>query len=84
MKSFFRWLFNEPTVTRFNPEEVTAYHGSYTNSNRHGIIEQNVTAHLASGREVKLTNKELQNLLEDDLYFCGDHPLIAKMIKRRG
>jgi hypothetical protein len=60
---------------------VTAYHGSYIRANR--VIDCNVTAHLANGQQVDLTEDELENLIQDDLYFIGEHPLIEAMRKKR-
>ena len=80
--NILRWLFNSPPVTRFDPNLVAAYHGSYIRANR--VIHSDVTAHLANGQQVDLTEDELENLIQDDLYFCGEHPLIEAMRKRRG
>ena len=77
--SFFRWLFKSPPVTRFDPSLVTAYHGSYIRGNR--VIHSDVTAYLANGQQINLTENELENLIQDDLYFIGDHPLIEALKK---
>ena len=79
--SILRWLLNSPPVTRFDPSMVSAYHGSYIRANR--VIDCNVTAHLANGQQVDLTEDELENLIQDDLYFIGEHPLIEAMRKKR-
>jgi hypothetical protein len=79
--SFLRWLLNSPPTNRFDPSLVVAYHGSYIRGNR--VIHSDVTAHLANGRQVDLTEDELENLIQDDLYFIGEHPVLEAMRKRR-
>ena len=81
IRQFFRSVFKDPPSKRFDPSKVIAYHGSYVGGDH--VYECNVTAHLASGATVDLTAKELEDLIQDDLYFIGEHPLIEAMRKKR-
>jgi len=83
MNKFLRWLLNEPPVHTFDPSLVVAYRGSYIRVNASKVIYSGVTAILANGSQVDLSESELENLLQDDLYFCGDHPLVAAMRANR-
>ncbi len=81
MNKLLRWLTNEPPVTRFDPSLVAAYRGSYIRGDK--VIDSNVTAVLANGAQFDLSESELENLIQDDLYFCGEHPLLAAMRKKQ-
>lgn len=83
MSRLLRWLLNEPTVTRFDPSLVVAYRGNYTRSDR--VEESNITAVLATGQQIEVTANELENLIQDNYFFLGTHPLVEAMgVKKYG